>query len=195
MANRLRGMRRAGGRGRGLQARPIIAGGRRPGPGPRARIWLGWVAAAAGIAAVAFFVGRAGSEVGLVSPSPSPSVATTLPIAFGTALHPVSGKAVQPTDRFRAGDPFAYSVELATAPGVDQILVEIIRFEGGAETVVQQPDEQGIDANSRIIAFSVPTATLLDAWGPGSYEMRIYLAGGEPVARGTFTLVETPIAS
>ena len=144
---------------------------------------------------MAFLVGRAGSEVGLISPSPSPSVASTLPIAFGTALDPVSGKAIQLTDRFRAGDPFAYSVELTAAPGVEQILVEIVRFEGGSETVVQQPDEQGIDASSRIIAFSVPTATLLDAWGPGSYEMRIYLAGGGPVARGTFTLVETPTAS
>jgi hypothetical protein len=195
MANRLRGMRHGGARSGGLQARPIMAGGRRRGPGPRARIWLGWVAAAAGIAVVAFFVGRAGSEVGLVSPSPSPSVAISLPITFGTALDPVSGKAVELTDRFRSGDPFAYSVELAAAPGVDQILVEIVRFEGGAETVVQQPDEQGIDASSRIIAFSVPTATLLAAWGPGSYEMRIYLADPDPVARGTFTLVETPTAS
>lgn len=172
-----------------------MSGRRGPGPGPRARTWLGWAAAAAGIAAVAFFVGRAGSEIGLVSPSPSPSVATSLPIAFGTALDPVSGTAIQPTDRFRAGDPFAYSVELATAPGVDQILVEIVRFEGGAETVVQQPDEQGIVASSRIVAFTVPTTRLLDAWGPGSYEMRIYLVDPEPVARGRFTLVETPTAS
>lgn len=172
-----------------------MVGGRRPGPGTRARIWLGWVAAAAGIAAVAFFVGRAGTEIGLVSPSPSPSIVTSLPIAFGTALDPASGKAIQLTDRFRAGDSFAYSVELPAAPGVDQILVEIVRFEGGTETVVQQPDEQGIDATSRIIAFNVPTTRLLDAWGPGSYEMRIFLADPDPVARGSFTLVETPTAS
>jgi hypothetical protein len=92
-------------------------------------------------------------------------------------------------------DPFAYSVELAAAPGVDQVLVEIVRFEGGVETVVQEPDEQGIVASSRIIAFTVPTTRLLDAWGPGSYEMRIYLADPDPVARGHFTLVETPTAS
>lgn len=168
---------------------------RRAGLGPRARIWLGWAAAAAGIAAVAFIVGRAGSDIGLPPPTPSPSVATPLPIAFGTALDPVSGEATQLTDRFRAGDPFAYSVQLAAAPGVDSILVEIVRFEGAAETVAQPPSEQGIVPTSRTIAFRVQTTDLLAAWGPGSYAMRIYLGAPDPIAAGRFTLVETPGAS
>jgi hypothetical protein len=194
MANRMRGSRFGFGGGRRSQARPIGAE-RRSGPGPRARTWLGWAAAVAGVAVVAFFVGRAGSEVGIASPTPSPS-ASPLSVAFGTALDPVSGEAINPTDRFRAGDTVAYSVRLAAAPGVKTILVEIIRLDGATETVAQKPSDQGIVATSPVIAFTVPATRLLDAWGPGSYAMRIYLPGGtSPIATGRFTLVETPLAS
>ncbi|HLE88711.1 MAG TPA: hypothetical protein VI733_01495 [Candidatus Limnocylindria bacterium] len=144
---------------------------------------------------MAFIVGRAGSEVGLPSPTPSPSAAGPLSISFGTALDPVTRLATQPTDRFRAGDTFAYSVQLAAAPGVDSVDVEIVRFEGDVATVVQAPDDQSIDATSRVISFEVPTTILLEAWGPGLYAMRIYLAAPDPVAVGRFTLVETPIAT
>ena len=192
MANRPRNWRRPWSRGRGSQARPLTGAAWRPDPGPRARAWLGWAAAAGGIAVVAFIIGRAGSEAGLPSPTPSPSSAGPMPIAFGIALDPVSGEATGLTDRFRAGDPFAYSVKLATAPGVDSILVEIVRFEGGTEVVAQQPSAQGIVPSSRVVAFTVQTSDLLTAWGPGSYAMRIYLADAEPVAVGRFTLVETP---
>ena len=194
MANRKGGSRFGFGGGRRAQARPMAAE-RRAGPGPRARTWLGWVAAAAGVAVVAFFVGRAGTEVGVASPTPSPSAAP-LTITFGTALDPISGEAIQPTDRFRAGDEFAYSVRLAAAPGVDTIQVEIIRFEGATEMVAQVPSDQGIVSTSPLIAFQVRTTDLLSAWGPGSYDMRIYVAGASaPIATGRFILVETPVAS
>jgi hypothetical protein len=194
MANRMRGSRFGFGRGRRSQARPMAAE-RRAGPGPRARTWLGWAAAAAGVAVVAFFVGRAGSEVGIASPTASPS-AVPLTVTFGTAVDSVSGEAIQPTSRFRAGDQFAYSVQLAAAPGVANILVEIIRLEGGTETVVQVPSKQGIVATSPVIAFAVRATDLLHAWGPGSYAMRMYLPGASaPFATGRFTLVETPVPS
>jgi hypothetical protein len=202
MANRMRAARFGLGRGRRSQARPSqarpMAAERRGGPGPRARTWLGWGAAALGVAVVAFLVGRAGSEAGLPSPTPSPSAAGPLPITFGTALDPSSGEATNPTDRFRAADPIAYSVRLPAAPGVATILVEIARIEGDQETVVQEPSTQGIDASSRVIGFTfaVPTSEVLAAWGPGDYEMRIYLPGGaDPIAAGQFSLVETPVAS
>jgi hypothetical protein len=161
-------------------------------------MWLGWAAGILGVGLVVFLVGRAGSEAGVPTPTPSPSAAGPLPIAFGTALDPTSGEAVDPTDRFRASDPIAYSVRLAAPPGVDTILVEIARLEGSAETVVQEPSTQGIDASSRVIGFTfaVPTSEVLAAWGPGDYAMRIYLPGeGDPIAAGRFTLVETPVAS
>lgn len=169
------------------------------GPGPRGRTWLGWAAAAVGVAVVAFLVGRAGSEAGLLSPTPSPSAQTPLPIAFGTALDPVSGEAIQPAERFRAGDLFAYSVRMTVAPGIDKIEVEIIRISSdGTETVAQprSKGEQGIDATSRVFAFQVQASALLEAWGPGAYAMRVYLPSGvDPIATGRFTLVETPVAS
>ena len=184
-------------RSRPSQARPMAAE-RRRGPGPRARTWLGWAAAALGVVLVAFFVGRAGSEAGLPSPTPSPSAATALPITFGTAQDPASGEAINPTDRFRAEDPIAYSVRLAAAPGVETILVEIVRLEEDGETVVQQPATLDIDASSSVIAFTfaVPTGVLLTDWGAGDYAMRIYLPGAaDPFAAGRFTLVESPVAS
>lgn len=187
------GIRRRG----ASQARPMAAE-RRGGPGPRTRMWLGWAAGVLGVGLVVFLIGRAGSEAGLPSPTPSPSAAGPLVIAFGTALDPATGEATDPTDRYRASDPIAYSVRLAAAPGVATILVEIARLEGEQETVVQEPSIQGIDASSRVIGFTfaVPTSEVLAAWGPGNYVMRIYLPGAaSPFAAGRFTLVETPVAS
>jgi hypothetical protein len=161
------------------------------------RTWLGWAAAAVGLVLVAFFVGRAGSEVGVPTPTPSPSAAP-LTVTFGTALDPVSGEAINPTERFRAGDTIAYSVRLPTAPGVDSILVEILRLDAPNGTVVQRPSTQGIVATSSVIAFTftAPTSDLLSSWGPGAYEMWISLPGAsDPFATGRFTLVETPAAS
>ena len=197
MGYRISGSRFGRRRGRSSQARPMAAE-QRAGPGPRARTWLGWAAAAFGVAVVAFLVGRAGSESGLPSPTPSPSAAGPLAISYGTTLDPASGEAIQPTDRFRAGDSIAYSVRLPATTGVDKILVVIARLEADGETVVQQPAEQGIVPSSQLIGFSfaVPTSELLDAWGPGQYAMRIYLPGvTDPIAAGRFTLVETPVAS
>jgi hypothetical protein len=185
------------GRGRGNQARPM-ASEPRPGPGPRASSWLGWAAAALGVVVVAFLVGRAGSEAGLPVATPSPSARAPLPISFGTALDPTSGIAVNLTTRFRAEDPIAYSVRLSAAPGVDTILVEIVRLDADGESVAQPPSRQGIVPTSTVIrfTFAVATGQLLDDWGPGTYEMRIYLPGErDPLAQGRFTLVETPVAS
>jgi hypothetical protein len=196
MGRRIGGSRFRLRRGPPSQARPV-ASGRRRGPGLDARTWLGWAAAVLSVGLVAFFVGRAGSEPGLPSPTPSPSVASPLPIKYGTALDPVSGEATQPTDRFREGDPFTYSVRMPAAPGLDTILVEIIRLnEDGTETVAQRPSEQKIVATSPVFAFKVRASDLLQAWGPGAYAMRIYLTGAaDPLAAGRFTLVETPAAS
>ena len=106
MGFRTRGSRFGFRRGRPSQARPM-ATERRGGPGPRARTWLGWAGAVLGVGVVVFLIGRAGSEAGLPSPTPSPSATGPLTITFGTALDPASGEAVQPTDRFRAGDPIS----------------------------------------------------------------------------------------
>ena len=172
-------------------------GGRpgRGGPRVEMRSWLGWLAAAGGVAVVAFLVGRAGSEVELASPTPSPSQAP-LTIIFGAAIDPQSGEAVQPIDRFRDGDQVAYSVRLATAPGIESILVEVTRVDGSTRTVVQEASAQRIVATSPVIGLHVSAAKLLKVWGEGSYVMEMYLPGvSRPFATGQFTLVETPVAS
>jgi hypothetical protein len=169
-------------------ARPLSGGPARLGPGPR--ILLGWVAAAALVAVIAFIVGLPGKDAGTLQPTASPSGARALPIVFGTALDPASGEAIQATDRFAAGDLFAYSVRLAAPIGRDAVQVEVLRVDGDVLTVVQPPATQAVSAESRLIAFSVPADALLTAFGEGKFLMRIYTAAGQqPVAEGGFQLI------
>jgi hypothetical protein len=158
--------------------------------GPRARILVGWVAAAAVVAVIAFIVGLPSNDAGTPQPTPSSSGAPALSIVFGTALDPASGEAVQPTGRFAAGDLFAYSVRLAGPIGREAVQVEVLRVDGDTLTVVQPPAAQSVSAESRVIAFSVPTDALLKAFGQGEFVMRIYRDGGHgPVAEGRFHLI------
>jgi hypothetical protein len=167
-------------------ARPLSGGP--AGPGPRVRVLLGWAAAAALVALIAFVVGRPSRDAG--TPELSPSAAATLPIVFGTALDAGSGEATEVTERFAAGDLFAYSVRLADPVGRDAVKVEVLRVDGDTLTVVQAPAAQAVSADSRVIAFSVPADALLSAFGEGEFLMRIYRdAGQTPVAEGHFRLI------
>lgn len=160
---------------------------------PQTRTILSWAAAVLLLVALAFIVGRPGTETGVLSGTPSPSSTPPLPIVFGTGLDAATNVAIGPTDRFLPGDPFAYSVSLPTAPGTDTILVEVTRVVAGVPTVVQEPSVQKIVPEAPTFAFQVLTDDLLAAWGPGDYEMRIFFAAGEPpFAVGTFTLVQPP---
>jgi hypothetical protein len=169
-------------------ARPASGG---PAPlGPRARIVLGWVAAAALVVVIAFIVGRPDTDAGGLAPTASPSAAGALPIAFGTARDPATGAATHVADRFTAGDLFAYSVLLAAPIGRDEVQVEVLRVDGNVLTVVQAPAPQEVSAESRLIAFSVPAKDLLAAFGKGQFVMRIYTAANpQPVAEGRFRLI------
>jgi hypothetical protein len=160
---------------------------------PRARLIAGWVAAVLlvlGIAGAVRLLGESGDD-GAVIPSPSgDEAATVLPIVFGTALTterlvPVEAR----TATFEAGMTFAYAVD-GREPA-EAVYVEVERTDGGTLETVQEPVEaQQIPGGPALIGFTVPTANLLDAWGPGVYVMRIYLEpAGEPIAEGGFTLV------
>jgi hypothetical protein len=154
---------------------------------------LGWIAAGAVLVALAFVVGGPAAEQGVLGGTPSPSQASPLPIRFGQALDPDSNRAIRHTRRFRAGDRFAYSVTLSRAPGTADIFVEISRLKDGRRTVVQARSVQHILPNLRSFAFVVQVDDLLEAWGPGSYEMRIFLDDGAvPLAAGRFTLIGSP---
>jgi hypothetical protein len=180
-------------------ARPR-GGDRRLDLSPRARLIGGWLAALLLIlviaAAVRIFGGNADGAAPLPSASTTASgAAERLAITFGTALD--TQRLVDPataTARFVSGDTFAYSV--SGADPASSVYVAVRRTAGGAAEVVQEAvDEQAIPGAPANIGFTVPAANLFEAFGPGTYEMFIYLdPAAEPIAAGSFELVE-PLAS
>jgi hypothetical protein len=168
---------------------------------PQARTIAGWVAAIVIVIGAAFFVGRLGSPdapAATGSGSSATAAPTLLPIAFGTGLDETTGEVATDlrTGRFAAGDRFVYSVRPAGPPGTDELYVEVIRL-GPDQTSspVQTPDAQPISPDAAVIAYDVQADALLDAFGPGTFLMRIYLEpDASPIAEGQFELV-APVAS
>lgn len=162
---------------------------------PRARLVAGWVVAALLIGGVAVFVGILGGDGdgAAVLPTPSPSSGGSPPaetIAFGTAIDPLTGEVSEAsvTDTFTHGDPFAYSVRPATPPP-NPIYVEVRRVGGGPQMTVQPPAPQGIGVGAELIAFVVQATDLIEEFGTGEFEMRIFATPtGEPLASGRFRL-------
>jgi hypothetical protein len=163
---------------------------------PRALRIAGWLVAAiliVGIAVVVGLLGGDADETGVgAGPSGSPD-STGSAIAFGTTLDPVTGEVAADarTDRFSAGDTFAYSVAPSGTPPA-AVYVEVRRTGGGAVEVVQAPVDAQPLSNPEVIAFAVPPGPgdLLAVFGPGEYLMLIYAdPEDEPIAEGTFTLV------
>jgi hypothetical protein len=184
--------------GRRLRARADRPMARRPGEralhlSPGARRIAGWVAAIAlvgGIALGVRIVGGSGDGSPNAGGSPSASSGAPGAITFGTALDQATGLVATParTTRFAEGDSFAYSVSDVAPPA--QVYVEVERTGGGPVEIVQPPSVQTVQPDSPAIAFSVPAAVLLDAFGPGEYRMRIYPGEGRgrAIAEGTFSL-------
>ena len=168
---------------------------------PHARRIGGWVVAVLLIAGIAVVVGLLGGDAdsGPIGASPSASGSpTTAPVAFGTSIDQATGEVAEGarTDRFIAGDTFAYSVALSgTAP--DPVFVEVRRTGGGLVEVVQTPAEghQPLEYPPTL-AFDVPADNLFAVFGPGEYLMLIYADPGvDPIAEGSFILVGAPAVS
>jgi hypothetical protein len=168
---------------------------------PRAMGIAGWIAVIALIAIIALAVRLLGGNAdgAALLPSPSASPGGTLPIVFGTELDPATAQVTEAsrTDRFIAGDTFAYSV----APEADRpevVYVEVVRTGGDGEAPVQSAaeGEQAVPPDRPAIAFTVPADNLFSAFGPGSYRMRIYADAGADtaLAEGSFELYD-PAAS
>jgi hypothetical protein len=186
---------------RQLRSNPMArprGGDRRLDLSPRARLIGGWLAALLLVlviaGAVRIFGGNADGTAPLQSASAS-ATADRLAIVFGTALDPQ--RLVDPgtaTARFVRGDTFAYSV--TGADPASTVYVAVRRTAGGPAEVVQEAvDPQSIPGAPANIGFTVPAANLFDVFGPGVYEMLIYLdPDAEPIAEGSFELVE-PLAS
>ena len=170
---------------------------------PRARRIGGWVAAALLIGGFALVVGILGGNGDGTSVLPSPSASASAgppaaPIAFGTAIDPVTGEVsdAAATTLFVDGDPFAYSVRPAVPPPTD-IYVEVRRADDPDAAPVQAPSLQSLAEGARVIAFVVDASDLIAAFGPGRFLMRIYAdpSGGAPIAAGAFELIATLPAS
>lgn len=162
---------------------------------PRGMRIAGWLAVVGVIGVVALVVGLLGgdAEESGVVPSPSASQAGPAPIAFGTGLDPTSGEVATAaaTNRFVAGDTFAYSVGPA-AGRPDVVHVEVERTAGGEVGIVQAAANarQEVPSARPVIAFTAPADDLLAVFGPGTYVMRIYADPAQPhLAEGTFELL------
>lgn len=167
----------------------------RSGPGPRARGIIGWVGAVVVIAAVALIVGRPGTDAegGRSTPSAAPS---PLAIAFGTSVDPVSGAAASPTTTFRGGEPFVYSATLPAPVGTTDVYVEVLRDTDGTLNQVQAPQLQHTIADSPVIVYSVTTDGLIQAFGTGTFVLRIYVDPTKaPIAEGRFRILSAPGSS
>jgi hypothetical protein len=168
-------------------ARRISADDGRP-RGPRRAVLLGWLAAAAAIALLAFIVGR--PDAAIPAPSPSPEDGPQ-PIRFGTDIDPATGEALDLTDEFRPGDSFVYSLVPAEPLEAEMVTLEILRFEDGeliSEQVAQIPAGQ-------VIGRSLSADEMLEFYGSGEFVMRIYLDPEDPLGEGRFTLLDPPAAS
>lgn len=178
----------------------------RPGSGrftlsPRGMRIAGWLAALGAIALIALAVRILGGNADgtAIVPSPSATPGGPAPIAFGTALDPTSSQVSETarTERFVAGDTFAYSVA-PTAGRPDVVYVEVERTGETEPEIVQAAaeGEQAVPADRPAVAFTVPAANLLEAFGPGTYVMRIRAEpDGAPIAEGTFELLADAPAS
>jgi hypothetical protein len=162
----------------------------RDGRGPRwAAPALGWVAVLGLLVFVAIIVGRPGRDAGTAAATGSPGP-TLLPVAFGTAIDHDSGEAADLTTRFRAGEPFAYSVHLPTAVGQTTVYVEVLRVTAEGLVQVQAPQAQKTLPDRPVIAYLVTTDGLIEAFGTGDFVLRVYLdPTGDPLAAGAFTVV------
>jgi hypothetical protein len=167
---------------------------------PRALRIAGWVAAfliVLGIAGMLRILGGNGDGAAILASGGGSPASSLAAIAFGTSL---DAERQVPTEarvaRFARGDTFAYSV--ADAEPTSVTYVEVVRTTGGVSETVQQPTgAQPLPDGPSLIGYTVAADILLDAFGPGEYVMRIFLAPeGSAIAEGTFELVDTvPSAS
>jgi hypothetical protein len=190
-----------------LQPMRLRSMARRPGEdrrfalSPRDRRIAGWLAAAAVFVVIAMAVGILGGNADGTPVAPgssaTASASAAATIRFGTALDAASAmvSAEAETNRFAAGDTFAYSVD-AEAAVPAAVYVGVERTGGGAQEVVQSAAEAGfqdLPDGATAIAFTVPAVNLLREFGPGEYRMTIFTdPTAAPIAEGTFVLVEVP---
>jgi hypothetical protein len=128
------------------------------------------------------------------TPNPSATAAPVLPgtLTFGLGLNAETQRVTNPSDTFAAGTTFAHSIELTSPFGVTQIGEGVVQInDDGTETEVISAAENTltVDPNATVDGFTVPTNSLLEALGAGTFVMRVY-RGSELLAEGRFILTE-----
>jgi hypothetical protein len=156
----------------------------------RIRLAAGWTGALVLIGIVAFIFGGPGRDAGVLGATPSASVRNPLPVVFGTAIDGTSGEAAKRTTSFRRADTFVYSVRLAAPVGATSVYVEVLRDSGGTLTQLQAPTRLATVPNRSVIAKRLTVTSLVDAFGTGSFVLRIYLDPSlAPIAAGKFSIL------
>ena len=162
--------------------------------GPLASLPVGLLLAAGAalvVVVIVLLATRGGDGSGGVAGGRSNATAAAdapITIRFGTAIDAVSGEVSDPRTAFRAGDAFAYSIRLDEPVETDTVEVEVIhRSQDGSQEVVQAPAPQPVNPAVRVIAFQVTADALIEGFGTGDFQMRIY-RGRELLAQGHFTL-------
>jgi len=128
-------------------------------------------------------------------PEATPVATPALPgtVAFGTELDG-NRQVVEPVETFTPGMTFVHSIATTEPFGAPTIGEQVVRMNEdgteGEEVVAAAGNQLRVDPASTTAGFVGPDASaFLQSWGPGLYEMRIYV-GETLIARGAFRLAE-----
>jgi len=128
-----------------------------------------------------------------VAPSASPTPALPGTVAFGTELDG-DNQVVEPVETFTPGMTFAHSITNSQPFGAESIGEQVVRINDdgtpGDEIVAAAGNQLSVDPAGTTAGFAAgDAANFVRDWGPGLYEMRIYV-GETLIAKGQFRLAE-----
>ncbi len=154
------------------------------------------------------------SAVATATPTEEPSVAATESAAASVSVAPSASEApaalpgnivfgseldgdrqiVEPVDTFTPGMAFAHSITSTEPFGAETLGEQIVRLnEDGSEgdqLVAADGNQLPVNPEATSASFVAgDSANFVRDWGPGAYEMRVYV-GETLIARGSFRLAE-----
>ena len=128
-----------------------------------------------------------------VAPSVSTAPELTGTVVFGTTLDG-NNQVTDPTETFTPGMTFAHSITNSAPFGVPTLGEQVLRINddgSDGDTIVDAPQNQlNVDPAASSAGFVAgDAANFIRSWGPGLYEMRVFI-GETLIARGQFRLAE-----
>ena len=128
-----------------------------------------------------------------VAPTPAPTPPLPGTVVFGSELN-AERLIVEPVETFTPGTVFAHAITTTEPFGAATIGEQIVRLNEdgteGDELVAAAGNQLGVNPEGTTAGFVAGDAAGFVAdWGPGTYEMRIYV-GETLIARGQFRLAE-----